>query len=48
LQAPLELAQNIYQKAFRYTDMVIDMEGRFPRKILKIKEFCTPEPEAKR
>ena len=48
LQAPLELAESIYQKAFRYDDLQVDMEGRFPRKIIKVKEFCTPSPEAAR
>lgn len=48
LQATLELAESIYQKAFRYDDLQIDMEGRFPRKIIKVKEFCTPSPEAAR
>ncbi|MEI8027215.1 MAG: hypothetical protein WCI18_12785 [Pseudomonadota bacterium] len=48
LQATLELAESVYQKAFRYDDLQIDMEGRFPRKIIKVKEFCTPSPEAAR
>lgn len=48
LQATLELAESIYQKAFRYDDLEIDMSGRFPRKMIGVKAFCTPSPEAAR
>ncbi len=48
LQAKLEVVEEIYGKAFRYDDMIIESTGRFPKLFKGVKETCTPSPEAKR
>ena len=41
LQSKLEFAKSVYNKKFRYKDLVFaDDGGRFPRKVTNIKRFC--------
>lgn len=37
LQTTYEFAQKVYGRKFRYNDMKLDMQGKFPRKIDSIK-----------
>jgi hypothetical protein len=43
LQATLEFAESQYGKKFRYTELEVDISGKFPRKVLDLKECSDDE-----
>ena len=41
LKAKLEFSKQVYQKKFKYTDLEIQQDGKFPKAIISIANFCS-------
>lgn len=40
LKAKLDFAKKVFQRKFKYTDLKIDKESKYPKTVQDIKSFC--------